>query len=53
MTVVELIALSMLAVALAAIVCALAVAVALWWTRRHPPHAQRSISHVAGRRERP
>lgn len=40
------------AVVLAAILCSLAVAIAVCWTRRHPArHVRRSITGVASRRE--
>lgn len=49
MTVVEVIALCMAAVVIAAMLCAVAVIVGLWWTRRHPArHAQRSITNGGG-----
>ena len=53
MTVVDVIALCLAAVVVAAMLCSVAVAVAVWWIRRHPTrHAQRSIADVTGRRER-
>jgi hypothetical protein len=48
----EVMALCIAAVVLAAILCSLAVAIAVCWTRRHPArHARRSITGVASRRE--
>lgn len=53
MTVVDVVALCVAAVVVAAMLCSVAVAVAVWWTRHHwPGRAQRLIADVAGRRGR-
>ena len=50
---VEVIALVIAAVALAAILCSLAVVIAVWWTQRHPLHHQLpGRPDVVRRRER-
>ncbi len=47
---VEVIALCIAAVVLAAILCALAVVIAVRWTGRHPRHAPRSDTDTADKR---